>query len=62
MYVLDSSNDRVQKWMPGASFGITVAATTLASPLGMQFDTLGNLVIADTSYHRILSFGIVCRK
>lgn len=62
LYVLDSVNDRVQKWLPFAPFGTTVVATTMSTPLGMQFDTLGNLVIADTSYHRIISFGITCRK
>lgn len=62
MYVVDAGNDRVQKWWPGASFGTTVAMTSMGTPLGMQFDTMGNLVIADTSYHRVIAFSIVCRK
>ena len=62
MYVLDAANDRVQKWWPGASFGMTVATTTMSTPLGMQFDRLGNMVIADTSYHRVISFSMICRK
>ena len=62
MYVLDFSNDRVQKWWPGAPFGTTVAATALGSPRGMQFDRLGNIVIADTTAHRVISFGLQCRK
>ncbi len=62
MYVLDYTNDRVQKWWPGASFGATVAATTLSNPRGMRFDRSSNIVIADTAYDRILSFGLVCRK
>lgn len=62
MYVLDSGNSRVQLWKPGATYGITVVATTLYSPRGIKFDSAGNLVIADTSYHRILSFNMICRK
>lgn len=62
MYILDFGNDRVQKWWPGASFGTTVVATDLANPLGLRFDRLGGMVIADTNYHRILQFGLTCRK
>ena len=63
MYVLDLTNDRVQKWWPGAPFGQTViSSTVMSSPIGMQFDLLGNIVIADTSNHRILSFPVTCRK
>jgi hypothetical protein len=62
MYVLDYTNDRVQKWFPGGSFGTTVAATLLGNPRGMRFDRSGNIVIADTAYHRVVSFGMICRK
>lgn len=62
MYVLDFNNDRIQKWFPSASFGVTVAATTLVSPLGFRFDRESNLIIADTNDHRILKFGLLCRK
>ena len=62
MYVLDYSNNRVQKWMPGAAYGLTVISTTMSGPTGMQWDTFGNFVIADTGYHRIISFGLSCRK
>ena len=62
MYVLDFTNDRVQRWWPGATFGTTVAAAVLSSPRGMQFDRLGNIVITDTAVHRVISFGIQCRK
>ncbi|CAF4729948.1 unnamed protein product [Rotaria sp. Silwood1] len=60
MYVLDQGNNRVQKWFPGGIYGTTVISTTMSSPIGMQWDLLGNLVIADTSYHRILSFPVTC--
>ncbi|CAF4758561.1 unnamed protein product, partial [Rotaria sp. Silwood2] len=56
MYILDSANGRVQKWYPGAPYGITVASTTMAAPLAMQFDPVGNLVVSDTGYHRVISF------
>jgi hypothetical protein len=62
MYVLDTGNSRVQRWLPGAVYGVTVASATMSSPLGLTIDRLGNMVVVDTSYHRILSFGLMCRK
>lgn len=54
---------RVQRWTPGATSGITIASsTTLLSPYGMCFGPPGNLIVADTSRHRIVSFPITCRK
>ncbi|CAF0947181.1 unnamed protein product [Rotaria sordida] len=60
MYILDSNNNRVQKWYPGSSYGVTVALGSMNLPIGMTFDRLGNLVVADTSYHRIISFTLLC--
>ncbi|CAF4993534.1 unnamed protein product, partial [Rotaria sp. Silwood1] len=60
LYILDYSNNRVQKWYPGASYGITVASGSMNFPVGMTFDRLGNLVVADSSYHRMISFNIMC--
>lgn len=62
MYIMDAGNDRVQRWYSGGTFGITVAKTTMATPQGLEFDRYSNLVIADTSYHRVLLFGLTCRK
>lgn len=62
MYILDYNNNRIQKWYPGASYGSTVASGTMNLPVGFRFDRLGNLVVADTSNHRIISFSLVCRK
>lgn len=62
MYVMDFSNNRVQKWYPGATFGITVAAATMSNPYGMSMDSVGNIAIADTYYHRVIRFGLLCRK
>ena len=62
LFVLDSGNSRVQKWWPGASFGVTVLAASMSTPLGMQFDVTGRMYIADTGFQRILSFALQCRK
>lgn len=62
MYVLDFTNERIQKWFPGATFGITVAAANMYYPYGMAMDTEGNLAVADTYYHRVIQFGLLCRK
>ena len=62
MYILDFSNARIQRWLPGASFGTTVASASMSNPIGLRFDRVGNLVVADTSFHRIISFAMTCRK
>lgn len=62
LYILDTNNARIQKWWPGSGYGTTVLAAAFASPLGMQLDRYNNLVIADTNNHRIVSFGLLCRK
>lgn len=62
IYILDTSNARIQKWWPGATYGSTLLAMSFATPLGMQLDRGNNLVVADTNNHRIVSFGLLCRK
>lgn len=63
MYILDSGNNRIQRWMPGATYGTTVvSSSTMSNPKGLAIDTLGNLVVADYSNHRVLSFNVACRK
>lgn len=62
IYILDTSNSRVQKWYPGDPFGVTILAATMNGPMGMSLDYSNNLLIADTSYHRVLSFQVQCRK
>ena len=60
---MDTSNGRIQKWFPGASYGTTIiSSTTMNSPIGFGLDLSGNYFIADTSNHRILQFGLICRK
>ncbi len=59
---MDYSNNRVQKWYPGAVYGVTVASATMSNPYGMKIDPAGNIVVADTYYQRIILFGLTCRK
>ena len=61
IYVADYLNDRVQKWAPGATEGITVAggngsgnaANQLYRPSGVFVDLEGNIYVADYSNHRV---------
>ena len=62
MYILDTGNNRIQKWTLGMTYGITVVSTTLSNPLGMHWDFSNNFYLADTSNHRIVSFNLLCRK
>lgn len=62
MYILDAGNNRIQRWLPGMTFGVTVVAATMGTPFGMTFDSSGSIVIADTSLHRIGQFALSCRK
>ena len=62
IYIMDYSNNRVQRWVPGATFGTTVAAAPMSGPIGMSFDRVGNIFVADTSNQRVISFSLTCRK
>jgi sugar lactone lactonase YvrE len=61
LYVVDAANIRVQKWLPGATEGITVAggngygsaANQFASPQDVLVDSEGNIYIADAGNNRI---------
>ena len=62
MYILDMSNNRVQRWTAGATFGITVVAASMSSPTGLRVGPTGDLIVTDSANHRVLSFAISCRK
>jgi hypothetical protein len=61
IYVSDTGNNRVQKWVPGASEGVTVAggngagsrADQLWSPRGIAVDSAGNVYVADKDNSRV---------
>lgn len=64
VYVADQFNHRIQKWIAGASEGVTVAggrgqgdaADQLDYPMGIAFDANGNMYVADAANHRIQKF------
>ncbi|CAF4021362.1 unnamed protein product, partial [Rotaria sordida] len=63
LYILDTGNNRVQRWALGATSGITiVSSTSFLAPSGMHFGPPGNMIVTDTSRHRIVSFPISCRE
>jgi hypothetical protein len=63
LYIMDAGNERIQCWIPGATYGITIASTnTMNTPRGMHFDSYGNLAVTDEYMHRVISFAMLCRK
>ena len=63
MYVMDTSNKRIQRWNPGSTYGITTVSTTaLLNGMGIAFDLAGNLIVVDYSSHRVVKFPITCCK
>lgn len=62
MFIMDAGNNRIQRWNPSSTYGVTIATGSLSNPRGLVFDTLGNLVVADCSNHRVVSFVVSCRE
>lgn len=62
LYVLDANNNRIQRWSPGATYGITVVSASMNTPYGLKLDSYGNLYIAEYNNHRIAAFKMYCRK
>lgn len=65
LYIVDSSNNRIQKWSENTDHGTTVAGSktgnagsdsaSLNNPIGAVFDEITHvLYVADTSNHRIM--------
>ncbi len=64
LYIAEANNHRVQKWIPGASTGTTVAGqsdgtsgsslTHLNSPRDIEVDANENIYVADLYNHRIV--------
>jgi len=61
LFVVDSANNRVQKWLPGAAVGLTVAGgngqgsaqNQLDLPRGVALDGSGAVYVADTQANRV---------
>ncbi|CAF4771785.1 unnamed protein product, partial [Rotaria socialis] len=62
MYVMDAGNNRVQRWTIGSTYGVTLvsAASLLSNGKGINFNMLGELIVADYSNHRIVKFPVTC--
>ena len=68
VYVADSNNNRVQRWAPGATSGVTVAgwqrrrsaANQLDFPGGVAVDASGNVYVADTGNNRVQKWAPEC--
>jgi sugar lactone lactonase YvrE len=65
LFIADTNNHRVQKWIKGSTSGTTVAGQTatpgsalnqLSSPQAIWVDSKGNLYIADLRNHRIVKW------
>ena len=66
VYVGDYGNNRIQKWAPGATAGVTVAgsaagtagstASLLSGPDGLYIDASGNMYVADYTNNRVQEF------
>lgn len=64
IYIADQFNHRVQKWIPGATKGITVAgvsgqgdgADQLNYPMAVAVDAKGNLYVSDAANSRVQMF------
>ena len=62
VYVSDTWNHRVMKWVKGAKEGIVVAGgqgkgkelTQLSHPHGVQVDAAGNVYVAEFGNHRVM--------
>jgi hypothetical protein len=62
MFIMDSANNRIQRWWPGSTYGVTIILAALYNPRGMAFDPSGSLAVADYSYQRVLLFSVICRE
>ncbi|CAF3411413.1 unnamed protein product [Rotaria socialis] len=66
LYVAESKNDRVMRWVQGAKQGTLIVggngrgagANQLNSPLGLSFDRHGNLYVAEYGNNRVQRFSI----
>ena len=63
LYIADAGNNRIQKYLPNQTTGITIAGSgangtiTLYNPSAVVFDADGYLFIIDSANHRIIGSG-----
>ena len=62
MYILDSGNNRIQRWSSGSTYGITVLSTISGVPRGIALHPFGHVVIPESTNYRIVESSIICRK
>ncbi|CAF4084145.1 unnamed protein product, partial [Adineta steineri] len=68
LYICDHDNNRVQKWIQGATTGTTVAgdsagtqgstSTLLKTPIDLTFDTNGFMYVVDNGNNRVQRFAL----
>jgi len=56
IYVVDTKNDRVQKYAPDGSFIAKFGEGMLNAPKGIDVDSYDNVWVADSGNHRIVQF------
>jgi sugar lactone lactonase YvrE len=64
--VADFGNDRIMRWMKGATQGNIIVggngrgeqSNQLNCPIGLSFDRHGNLYVVDYGNHRVQKFNI----
>ena len=67
VFVVEERNHRVTRWLPGYEEGEIIAGghdpgrepNQLNHPVGLAFDTHGNIYVADSWNHRVQRFSIV---
>ncbi|CAF1277137.1 unnamed protein product [Rotaria sp. Silwood1] len=70
IYVADTSNHRIMRWLPDASVGDIIAGgqgsgnatNQFNTPTDLTFDSAGNLYVCDNWNHRIQLFSIIDNK
>lgn len=55
IYVTDQNNSRIQKWVPGAISGVTIAGY-LSSPTAVYFDAPGNMYVSEQNGSDVKKF------
>ena len=67
IYVADAGNHRIQKWLPNASAGVTVAGQTgvsgsapnqLTYPVAVIVDSNGNMFISEANAYRVTRWSV----